>query len=403
MEVVRSIIAEVVDRGDDALRDLTSRLDGVESPSIQVDPEEITGALGRIDPEIRTALEFSAANVRHHHQDQVRPERRTEHKGLVVRSASRPVERAGCYAPGGRAAYPSTVLMTAIPARVAGVTEVVLCVPPGPTGRIADVTLAAAAVADVDSVFAIGGAQAIAAMAYGTESVPKVDVIAGPGNVYVALAKREVAGLVGIPSAFTGPSEVVVVADHTVPSAFAAIDVVVQAEHGPDGLAWLVTWDEEVADAVEADVVRIAEASARRDDVADTLASAGWTVLVDGPEEALAVADAIAPEHLQLMVDGAEDFADRVRHAGAVFCGPWTPAVLGDYVAGPSHVLPTAGTARFSGALTVADFTKEVHIVSADRSALERLAPHVSALAGAEGLDAHAASVRIRTQGGKGG
>lgn len=395
-EVVRGIIDEVVARGDDALRELTVRFDGAEPPGIRVDPAEVVAALDHIDPEVRTALEVAAGKVRRHHQGQVQPDRRTEDGGLVVRSSSRPVERAGCYAPGGRAAYPSTVLMTAIPARVAGVDEVVLCVPPGSDGRIAEVTLAAAAVAGVDVVCAVGGAQAVAAMAYGTDSVPKVDVIAGPGNVYVALAKREVAGLVGVPSAFTGPSEVVVVADATVPPAFAAVDVVVQAEHGPDGLAWLVTWDETVADAVEAEVARIVESSPRRDDITATLASAGWTVMVDGPAEALVVADAIAPEHLQLMVDGAEALADRVRHAGAVFCGPWSPASLGDYVAGPSHVLPTAGTARFSGALTVADFTKEVHVVTADRDALVGLAPHVAALANAEGLVTHAESVRIR-------
>ena len=234
-------------------------------------------------------------------------------------------------------------------------------------------------------------------MAYGTASIPAVDVIAGPGNVYVALAKREVAGQVGVPSAFAGPSEVVVVADATVPPEFAAIDVVVQAEHGPDGLAWLVTWDEAVADAVEAEVVRIAEAAPRRSDITATLAASGWSVLVDGPDEALAIADAIAPEHLQLMVAGAGEMAERVRNAGAVFCGPWSPASLGDYVAGPSHVLPTAGTARFAGALTVSDFTRDIHLITADRPALLRLAPHVVALAGAEGLDAHAESVRLRT------
>ncbi|HAZ56110.1 MAG TPA: histidinol dehydrogenase, partial [Acidimicrobiaceae bacterium] len=246
------------------------------------------------------------------------------------------------------------------------------------------------------AVNAVGGAQAVAAMAYGTASIPAVDVIAGPGNVYVALAKREVAGHVGVPSAFAGPSEVVVVADSTVPTAFAAIDIVVQAEHGPGGLAWLITWDEEVSDAIEAEVDRIVAAAPRRDDITATLDDAGWSVLVDGPDEALAVADAIAPEHLQLMVADAGDLSERVRNAGAVFCGPWTPASLGDYVAGPSHVLPTAGTARFAGALTLADFTRDIHLITADRSALLRLAPHVVALAGAEGLDAHAESVRLR-------
>ena len=396
LAAVRSILADVRTRGDEAVRELTERFDGAAPTSVRVDRTEMEAALERVDSEVRTALVAAAESIRRHHEGQVRPPHRTEDNGLVVRSVSRPVDRAGCYAPGGRAAYPSTVLMTAVPARVAGVDEVVLCVPPGPDGSIVDVTLAAAVVAGVDEVYAVGGAQAVAAMAFGTASIPQVDVIVGPGNVYVSLAKREVAGLVGVPSAFTGPSEIVVMVDDTVPTTFAAIDVVVQAEHGPDGMAWLVTWDEAVADAVVAEVARIAEASYRRDDVLATLASAGWVVLVDGPDEALAVSDAIAPEHLQLMVADADSLADRVHHAGAVFCGPWSPASLGDYVAGPSHVLPTAGTARFSGALTVADFTKEVHIVSASRAALERLAPHVVALADAEGLDAHAESVRLR-------
>jgi histidinol dehydrogenase len=397
LNAVRGIIADVRERGDTALRELTARFDGVDLETVVVDPADVASAPARIDPAVLGALEVAAAAIRRHHEGQLRAEHRTDDDGLCVRSLSRPVERAGCYAPGGRAAYPSTVLMTVVPARVAGVEVVVLCVPPGPDGRVADVTLAAAAVAGVDAVYAVGGAQAVAAMAYGTASIPAVDVIAGPGNVYVALAKREVAGQVGVPSAFAGPSEVVVVADATVPPEFAAIDVVAQAEHGPDGLAWLVTWDEAVSEAVEAEVVRIAEAAPRRSDITATLAASGWSVLVDGPEEALAIADAIAPEHLQLMVADAGDMAERVRNAGAVFCGPWSPASLGDYVAGPSHVLPTAGTARFAGALTVSDFTRDIHLITADRPALLRLAPHVVALAGAEGLDAHAESVRLRT------
>ncbi len=396
LDAVRAIIADVRERGDVALRELTERYDGVDLESVTVDPADIASAPGRIDPVVLEALEVAAAAIRRHHEGQRRPEHRTDEDGLCVRSVSRPVQRAGCYAPGGRAAYPSTVLMTVVPARVAGVDEVVLCVPPGPDGRVADVTLAAAAVAGVDAVYAVGGAQAVAAMAYGTASIPAVDVIAGPGNVYVALAKREVAGHVGVPSAFAGPSEVIVVADATVPPAFAAIDVVVQAEHGPGGLAWLITWDEAVSEAIEAEVDRIVAAAPRSDDITATLDDAGWSVLVDGPDEALAVADSIAPEHLQLMVADAGALAERVRNAGAVFCGPWSPASLGDYVAGPSHVLPTAGTARFAGALTVADFTRDIHLITADRSALLRLAPHVVALAGAEGLDAHAESVRLR-------
>ena len=272
LAAVRSILADVRSRGDEAVRELTERFDGAAPTSVRVDRTEIEAALERVDSEVRAALVVAADSIRRHHEGQVRPLHSTEDDGLVVRSVSRPVDRAGCYAPGGRAAYPSTVLMTAVPARVAGVGQVVLCVPPGPDGSVADVTLAAAAVAGVDEVYAVGGAQAVAAMAFGTASIPQVDVIVGPGNVYVALAKREVAGLVGVPSAFAGPSEIVVMADDTVPATFAAIDMVVQAEHGPDGLALLVTWDEAVADAVVAEVVRIAEASCRRDDVLATLA-----------------------------------------------------------------------------------------------------------------------------------
>jgi histidinol dehydrogenase len=288
--------------------------------------------------------------------------------------------------------------MTAVPARVAGVDEVVLCVPPGRGGLLPSEVLAAAAIAEVDTVYAIGGAQAVAAMAYGTESVPAVDVIVGPGNVYVALAKREVAaeGRVAVPAAFAGPSEVIVVADDSTPPEWAAIDIVVQAEHGPDGLAWLVTWSEAALEAIAASVDRTVAAAVRRDEIEATLAANGYAVLVDGPEQALAVANLVAPEHLQLMTADAEALLPMVRHAGAVFVGPFAPASIGDYVAGPNHVLPTFGSARFAGALTVDDFTKPVHVISADRDALEALAPHVEALAGAEGLDAHADSVRRR-------
>jgi histidinol dehydrogenase len=233
-------------------------------------------------------------------------------------------------------------------------------------------------------------------MAYGTGSIRPVDVIVGPGNIYVAIAKREVAGEVGIPSAFAGPSEVVVVADGSAPAAFAAIDVVLQAEHGPDGLAWLVTWDEAVADTVSAEVARIVEASPRRADIEATLDGGGYAVVCDGPEQAMAVANAIAPEHLELLTADPDALLPLVRHAGAVFCGPWAPASVGDYLAGPNHVLPTNGSARFSEALRVDDFLKHVHVVSFDEATLARVAPHVIAIAEAEGLTAHADAVRAR-------
>jgi histidinol dehydrogenase len=237
-------------------------------------------------------------------------------------------------------------------------------------------------------------------MAYGTETIRPVDVIVGPGNVYVALAQREVAaeGVVGVSSAFAGPSEVVVVADATAPVEWAAIDVVVQAEHGPDGLAWLVTWDERVADAVTEAVARLVTASPRRAEIEATLDGGGYAVVVDGPEEALAVANAIAPEHLELMCDRPESLLPLVRNAGAVFCGPWSPASVGDYLAGPSHVLPTYGSARFASGLRVDDFLRHIHAITLDADGLAGVAGSVATIADAEGLAAHAESVRMRTR-----
>jgi histidinol dehydrogenase len=259
-------------------------------------------------------------------------------------------------------------------------------------------TLCAAAVAGVDEVYRIGGAQAIAAFAYGTESVPAVDVIAGPGNAYVAEAKRQVSGVVGVASAFAGPSEIVVVAGPSAPPDFAAIDLVVQAEHGPDGLAWLVTWDPSAAEAVMAEVDRIVAVSPRRDDLEATLRSAGIACLVDSPASAMAVANTVAPEHLQIMVRGEEADAllAQVRHAGAVFVGEWSPASMGDYIAGPNHVLPTNRTARFASALRADDFRKHLHAVQVTPDALRALGPYVVTLAETEGLPAHADSVRRR-------
>ncbi|MEA3018842.1 MAG: histidinol dehydrogenase, partial [Actinomycetota bacterium] len=303
---VQAIVADVRARGDAAVRELTARFDGPELDSFAVDPAEIAAARDRIPAALRDALELAAANIRAYHETQLTGEVVHERDGIVVRDLLRPVDRAGCYVPGGRAKYPSTVLMTAIPARVAGVGEVVLCVPPGRDGAVPDEVLAAAAIAGVDEVLRIGGAQAVAAMAYGTETVRAVDVIVGPGNVYVALAKREVAGAVGVPSSFAGPSEVVVVGDGSVRPQFAAIDVVLQAEHGPDGLAWLITWDDAYAELVTAEVARIVEASPRRADITATLREGGYAVIVDGPEQAMAVANAIAPEHLELLVDDPE-------------------------------------------------------------------------------------------------
>lgn len=396
VDAVREILADVRARGDAALADLTRRFDGVDLVGTRVPAAEIEAARSRVSADVLAALEAAADSIADYHRAQMPTDVEVRRDGVRITGLHRAVERAGCYVPGGRAVYPSTVLMTAVPARVAGVGEIVLCVPPGPDGRVPDVTLAAAAVAGVHEVVPVGGAQAIGAMAYGTETIRPVDVIVGPGNVYVALAKQEVAGLVGVPSSFAGPSEVVVVADGSAPAEFAAIDVILQAEHGPDGLAWLVTWDEDVADAVTDAIARLVADAPRRSDIEATLARSGHAVVCDDPEQALAVSNFIAPEHLELQTDDPEALLPLVRHAGAVFCGPWAPASLGDYVAGPSHVLPTNGTARFASALTVRDFMKDVHVVTVDRAGFESMGDHVVALAMAEGLDAHAESVRLR-------
>ena len=394
---VQAILADVRQRGDAAVRDYTERFDGVTLDQLRVTPEAIAQAWTDAPGELRAALEAACDSVEAFHVDQLRGDHTYEREGVTVRGRQVPVDRAGLYVPGGRGSYPSSVLMTAVPARVAGVPEIVLCVPPDrTTGAIAPSTLAAAAVAGVDEVYAIGGAQAIGAMAYGTATIRPVDVIAGPGNIYVAIAKREVAGQVGVPSAFAGPSEIVVIADETTPPAFAAIDVMVQAEHGPDGLAWLITWSTEAADAIDAELDRLVAIAPRRAEIEGNFARGGHLALVDGPAAAVAVANLIAPEHLQLMNAEPEALVPLVRHAGAVFCGPLAPASIGDYIAGPSHVLPTFGSARYGSALTVDDFLKQVHIVTVSRAAFERVAPFVETLATTEGFEAHADSIRLR-------
>jgi histidinol dehydrogenase len=382
------------------LRSLTERFDGVRIDELRVPPGEPAATLAAIPDELRSALEVAHANITAYHAAQLTPEVVHHNGAIEIRELTRPVDRVGCYVPSAAAPLVSTVLMTVVPAKVAGVPEVVLATAPQRDGTVAPGILAAAALAGVDEVYRVGGPAAIAALAYGTESIRPVDVIVGPGSARVAQAKREVAGrgLVGVPSAFAGPSEVVVVADGTTPPELAAIDVMVQAEHGPDGLAWLVTWDDDVADAVTEAVARLVPKSPRREYLEATLAEGGYVVLTDGPTQALAVANAIAPEHLELLVDDAEALLPLVRHAGAVFCGPLAPASIGDYVAGANHVLPTYGSARFSGALRVDDFRKHVHVVFVPPEGLAEVAAHVVALADHEGLPAHAESVRLRQE-----
>ncbi|MFL2987403.1 MAG: histidinol dehydrogenase [Candidatus Poriferisodalaceae bacterium] len=393
---VRQIISEVREGGDASIRELTQRFDSVDVVLPRVSERELEEAWSSLGSDLVDALELAHDRILHFHQQEAGQSHEVTQDDIKVTSVPQPVERAGLYVPGGRAVYPSTVLMTALPARAAGVDELVLCTPPNPSGDIEQVVLAAAYLCGVTEVYKIGGVQAVAAMAYGSETIRPVDVIAGPGNIWVATAKQEVAGMVGIAAAFAGPSEIVVVGDETCPSTSAAIDLILQAEHGPGGRAWLVTWNENYAEQVQEAMGYILQSSPRRSETLETLTEDGYLCLVNTPKEAVDVVNEIAPEHLQLMCDGSQDLVREVRNAGAVFLGNWGPASIGDYLAGPSHVLPTAGTARFSGALTVDDFQKRMHVVEVSKSGFDAVADAVDRLAQAEGLWAHAASVRER-------
>jgi len=395
---VRAIVDDVRLRGDAALREYAARFDGVDIAEIRVPVSEIAAAGARLDPALLAALDEAAQAIDSFHRHRPAPAGVFARNGIRVELLELPVARAGAYVPGGLAKYPSSVLMSAIPARVAGVEGIAVCVPPGPDGHVSAEVLAAASLAGVDEVYGVGGPQAIAAMAYGTETVRRVDVIVGAGSRRVSLAKQEVRGVVGMPNAFAGPSEVVVIADETVPVDFVAVDLVVQAEHGPDGLAWLITWSEQVLEAVTDAVAVLVSKSPRRAEIEATLAGGGYAVLVEGPAAAMAVANEIAPEHLELCCDSPEALVPLVRNAGAVFLGPYAPASLGDYIAGPSHVLPTFRSARYSSALAVDDFLRKVHVISCDAQALDGVAGRVAAIANAEGLPAHAASVLVRAE-----
>ncbi len=382
--------------GDAGLRELTLRYDGVAIDALRVTRAQCEEATAATSATVRSALELAATRIRRYHEQQVgSPTPAFTADGVTVSEAVRPVDRAGLYVPGGRAAYPSTVLMTAIPALVAGVPERILCVPPGPDGTVPAVTLAAALLTGVEEIFRVGGAQAIAAMAYGTESIPAVDVIVGPGNAYVDVAKRMVAGagVVGIDGP-AGPSELVVVVDETADPRQVALDLAAQAEHGPGGTAYVVTWDPDVLDAVIDATAAYAAGAVRAAEIRSTLATGGRAVLVRDAEQAIAVANLVAPEHLELLVRSADELVPAVRRAGAVFVD--VPTAIGDYVAGANHVLPTGGAARFASALRVDDFRTHIHVVRADEDGLRAVGPAAAALARAEGLVAHAESVERR-------
>ncbi len=398
IDAVKAIVDDVRERGDQALLELTNRFDKVALSKLEVSREDIEAAYKRLDPALRQGLEVAAEAIQGYYQAELHEDRTIVQNHMVIHQMTRPVDVAGCYVPGGKARYPSSVLMTAIPARVAGVEKVILCSPPMPDGNLDDGTLAAAYIAKVDHVYTVGGAQAIAAMAYGTDSVQKADVIVGPGNVYVSQAKRLVSDVVGIPMSYAGPSEVVVIADSSVDATWAVMDVIVQAEHGPDGLAWLVTWDEDLANKADGICEEILSTSPRHSETMATLEEGGFVALVRDRQQAMDVSNAIAPEHLEILTSDYNDMLPLIRNAGAVFLGPHASASVGDYLAGPSHVLPTNGTAKFASALSLVDFQKRIHAIEVGAQAIDLIGSHLQEIAAAEGLWAHGQSAKIRME-----
>ena len=399
-DAARRILDDVHVQGDEAVRRWTAELDGYTGTALEIDLTEAEKALDGLAPELRAALERAAEQVRWFHE-QAKPRDWLERRGgAVLGVRHRPLQRVGVYVPGGRGAYPSTVLMTVLPARVAGVDEVILCTPPDADGEVNQTILAAAALAGADRIFRIGGAQAIGAMAYGTAAVPRCDKIVGPGNMFVAEAKQMVAseGVCGI-DAKAGATEVAILADDTADPRWVAADLVAQAEHDPMAGCILITPSEELAAAVEAALEAEVGATKHADRVRQALDGQGAVVLVDDLDHAVEVANAFAAEHLEIQTADAVSVAEKVRAAGAVFVGGSTPVALGDYAAGPNHTLPTAGTARFTGGLRTDDFYVPVNWVQYDEASLADLASTVDALAAAEDLPAHARAVRIRLEG----
>jgi histidinol dehydrogenase len=397
-EVVRRILEDVLERGVEAVREYTRRFDGVDLAPGQWELEAASwqGALGRIAPELRAALTRAVDRVRAYHQHQREPGfTLAEADGSVVGMKVTPLDRVGLYVPGGKASYPSSVVMNAVPALVAGVQEIVAVVPPQ---GVTDAVLAACALSGVTRIFRIGGAQAVAALAYGTATVPRVDKIVGPGNRWVAEAKRQVVGQVGI-DMIAGPTEILILADATARPARVAADLIAQAEHDEDAVAWCVTTDPALAETLPA-ALEAALAGAPRAAIARAaLERNGLIVLVPTMREAIEVANRRAPEHLEIVAEGAERVAGGIRHAGAIFLGDDTPEPVGDYLAGPSHVLPTSGTARHASPLGVYDFVKRTSVIRYSRARLAEDADAIIALAEAEGLFGHAEAVRIRQAG----
>jgi histidinol dehydrogenase len=403
MAEVRATVREVLDAvradGDEALARYTKAFDGWDGIDFTITAEQAAAALEGLDPDLHAALERAADQVRWFHEHARPRDWREERDGAVLGVVHRPLRRVGVYVPGGRAAYPSTVLMTVVPAKVAGVDEVVLCTPPGPSGEVNATILAAGALTGADRMYRVGGAQSIGAMAYGTATIPRVDKIVGPGNVYVGAAKQAVAadGSVGI-EALAGVTEVAIIADDTADPVFVAADLVAQAEHDPMAACLLITPSTALVEQVERALVDEVSATRHAARVRAALDGQGTVALVDDLDHAVQVADAFAAEHLEVQTADAPQVAERVRAAGAIFVGAQTPVSLGDYCAGPNHTLPTGGTARFTGGLRTDDFLVPINWAEYDHAALADLAPTVDVLSAAEDLPAHARAVRARLE-----
>jgi len=394
--VAARIVEDVRVRGDVALREYTLNFDKADLADFRVTPEEIEAAVAAVEPEFLEAIALAAASIEDFHKRQVQQSWfTTQEGGVFLGQKVTPIRRVGIYVPGGRAKYPSSVLMNAIPAIVAGVEEIAMVVPPAADGSVNPYTLAAAAEAGVDEIYKVGGAQAVAALAYGTQSIARVDKVVGPGNAYVTAAKKLVMGDVGI-DMLAGPSEVLILADETAVPAFVAIDLMAQAEHDPRAATYLVTTDPELPDLVEDALGVLLEESPRGEITKRSLTDNGVIIVCPDVATALDTSDTIAPEHLEVQMADPFDLLGSVHNAGAIFLGPWTPESVGDYVAGPNHVLPTGGTARFSSPLSVDDFVKKSSVLSYSYEALEVDGATVLEIAGKEGLWAHGRAVSLR-------
>jgi len=393
---VTTILKDVRQRGDEALRHWTETLDGVQVASLQVSKSEIETAVSRIPTDLKEALELAAARIRDFHQRQPLPNWQTSEMGGIVGQRVTPIQRVGVYVPGGTAPLPSSLLMSAIPAQVAGVKEIVVATPPGRgDGRIPDVILATAAIAGIDTIYTLGGAQAVAALAFGSESVPRVDKIVGPGNLFTTLAKRQVYGIVGIDGLY-GPTETVVVADDAADPAWVAADMLAQAEHDVLATAILFTPSRKFAEAVQVEIARQMEELSRSEVIAISLANRGGIVLTANLDEACQLASNFAAEHTCIATADPSAYVDKIPNAGGLFIGERSFEVLGDYVAGPSHVMPTNGTARFASPLNVLDFVKISSILQLDDATSAQLSVAAARIAQAEGLDGHANAAKKR-------